>query len=175
MSRRKAPIAITLLTHAKELSKRSNTGRLVLEELGDQAEQICWDRNIPPQRLVAEIESGGVALIYPGTAEEEPGDLSGIRRFIVIDGTWHESRKIHQRSPYLQKARRISLKPSVKSRYNLRKNQKEHGLCTAECVIELLRSAGEHDTAKRLEERFLRYMRPQPGVALPDALGSDQL
>lgn len=175
MNCRTDTIAITLLTHAKELSKRSNTGRLVLEVLGEQAEQICWDRISPPQKLVDEIESGGVALIYPGTAEEKPGDLSGIRRFIIIDGTWHESRKIHQRSPYLQKARRISLKPSAKSRYNLRKNQKEHGLCTAECVVELLRRIGKHDVAEQLEERFLRYMRPQSGKVLPDALGSDQL
>lgn len=168
-------ITITLLTHFKEFPKRSNTGRLVLDLLGDRAEQVRWDRLNPPLRLVEQIEAGGVALVYPGTAEEEASDLAGISQFIVIDGTWHEARRIHQRSPYLQKARRVSLKPSAKSRYNLRKNQKEHGLCTAECVIEILRNTDNQELADQLEERFLAYMRPQSGMELPDALGSDQL
>lgn len=151
---------ITLLTHSKEIGKRSNTGRLVLEVLGEAAEQIRWDRLEPPEGLVREIEAGGVALVYPGLQDEARPDLSGIRRCILIDSTWHEARKIHQRSPYLQQARRISLQPAVPSRYNLRKNQKEAGLCTAECVIQLLRDLGNTEQAERLEQLFLANMRP---------------
>lgn len=152
---------ITLLTHFKEFEKRSNTGRLVVDVLGDAAEQIRWDRMNPPPRLLEEIEAGGVALIYPGAADENDGDLSGITRCILIDGTWHEARKIHQRSPYLQKIRRICLHTSEKSAYNLRKNQKEACLCTAECVIEVLRLAGRDAEADELYERFLAFIRPQ--------------
>ena len=156
---------ITLLTHFKEIDKRSNTGRLVLDVLGDAAEQVRWDRLNPPARLVEEIEAGGVALVYPGSADEDGnnGDLSDITRFILIDGTWHEARKIHQRSPYLRKVRRICLKPAGTSHYNLRKNQKDACLCTAECVIEILRSTGHIEQAERLQERFLAFIRP-PGA-----------
>jgi len=154
---------ITLLTHFKEFEKRSNTGRLVVDVLGSGAEQVRWDRMNPPARLLEEIEAGGVALVYPGAVEENGGDLSGITQFIIIDGTWHEARKIHQRSPYLQKIRRICLNTGEKSVYNLRKNQKESGLCTAECVIEVLRLSGEIAEAARLQERFLEFIRP-PGV-----------
>lgn len=152
----------TLLTHSKELEKPSNTGRLVVEILGSEAEQLRWDRLVPPAKLVAEIEAGGVALLYPGTADEEAGDLTGIEQIILIDSTWHEARRIHQRSPYLQKVRRICLKPAEKSRYNLRKNQKESGLCTAECVMEILRVTGNSLDAERLQERFLAHIKP-PG------------
>ncbi len=152
---------ITLLTHFKEFDKRSNTGRVVLDVLGDAAEQICWDRMNPPARLVEEIEAGGVALIYPGSMDVNGDDMSGIHKVILIDGTWHEARKIHQRSPYLQKARRISLDTGEKSVYNLRKNQKEFGLCTAECVVEVLRLSGNIAEADRLLERFLAFIRPQ--------------
>jgi len=151
---------ITLLTHFKEIDKPSNTGKLVLEVLGDAAEQIRWDRLNPPAGLVAEIEAGGVALVYPGTASEDNDDLADISRFILIDGTWHEARKIHQRSPYLQKARRVCLKPSGISQYNLRKNQKVACLCTAECVIDILRRKGEIEKAEQLQERFLAFIRP---------------
>ena len=150
----------TLLTHFKELDKRSNTGRLVVDVLGSAAEQVRWERTKPPAGLVAEIEAGGVALIYPGPADEAAGDLAGIKHVILIDGTWHEARRIHQRSPYLLKVRRVCLKPAEKSAYNLRKNQKESGLCTAECVIEILRSTGNSADAERLQERFKSFIRP---------------
>jgi len=150
----------TLLTHSKELEKPSNTGKLVVEILGSAAEQIRWDRLTPPEKLVAEIEAGGVALLYPGTTDEPAGDLTGIRHIILIDGTWHEARRIHQRSPYLQKVRRICLKPTEKSSYNLRKNQIESGLCTAECVMEILRNSGNSSDADRLRERFLTFIKP---------------
>jgi len=165
-----AMIKFTLLTHFKEFDKRSNTGRLVLEILGDVAEQARWDRLNPPAKLVEEIEAGGVALVYPGLSDENNDDLSDISQFILIDGTWHEARKIYQRSPYLQKARRVCLKPAGSSRYNLRRNQKEACLCTAECVIEILRSTGWVEHADRLQERFLAFIRP-PGAMRGAAMG----
>ena len=153
----------TLLTHFKEIGKRSNTGQVVLDVLGSAAEQVRWDRLNPPARLLGEIEAGGVALVYPGAADESDCDLSGIDQFIIIDGTWHEARKIHQRSPYLRQVRRVCLRPVAKSVYNLRKNQKESGLCTAECVIEILRSTGNIEQAEQLLERYLAFIRP-PGA-----------
>ncbi len=164
---------ITLLTHSREFDKRSNTGRLVLEIMGDAAEQVQWDRITPCAQLVAEIEAGGVALVYPGPSaagEGNDADLSDIRQFILIDGTWNEARRIHQRSPYLRKARRISLNPAGVSQYNLRKNQKEACLCTAECVVEILRSTGRIEQAERLRERFLAFIRP-PGAMRGGAVG----
>jgi DTW domain-containing protein YfiP len=161
---------ITLLTHFKEFAKRSNTGRVVVDVLGDTAEQVRWDRMNPPARLVEEIEAGGVALIYPGPSDETDGDLTEIHQVILIDGTWHEARKIHQRSPYLQNIRRISLNTGEKSVYNLRKNQKESGLCTAECVIEVLRRSGNIAVAELLQERFLAFIRP-PGAMRGAAQG----
>ncbi len=150
----------TLLTHSREFEKRSNTGRVAVDVLGSAAEQVRWDRVHPPVRLVEEIEAGGVALIYPGAVDERGDDLTGIRQIILIDGTWQEARKIHQRSPYLHKLRRVSLKTAEKSVYSLRKNQKEYGLCTAECVIEILRRTGDISQAERVQESFLTFIRP---------------
>ena len=154
-------VKITLLTHDKEFGKRSNTGRLVVDVLGDAAEQVRWDRTEPPAKLLAEIEAGGGALIYPGAADDTGRELAEFSHFIIIDGTWHEARKIHQRSPYLRKVTRFCLQPAGQSLYNLRKNQKKSGLCKAECVIEILRSTGNMEEADRLHECFLAYIRPQ--------------
>jgi DTW domain-containing protein YfiP len=159
-------LKFTLLTHFKELEKRSNTGRLVVDVLGSAAEQVRWDRMNPPVGLLEEIEAGGVALIYPGTEDEDSGELAGIQHYILIDSTWQEARKIHQRSPYLQKVRRISLKTGQKSEYRLRKNQKKAGLCTVECVIEILRNTGRVERAEQLHASFLAFMK-QSGAKPP--------
>ena len=150
----------TLLTHSKEIGKPSNTGRLALETLGADAEMICWDRLNPPAKLLEEIKSGGVALLYPGRSDEQESDLSSIKHIILIDATWHEARRIHQRSPYLHEIPRLVLKPEEKSIYNLRKNQKESGLCTAECIIEILRKSGDNHAADLLYSRLIRHIRP---------------
>lgn len=163
-------IKITLLTHDKEFGKRSNTGQLVVDVLGGAAEQVRWDRIEPPAKLLEEIEAGGVALIYPGAADDTGRTLAEFSHFIIIDGTWHEARKIHQRSPYLQKISRFCLQPAGQSLYNLRKNQKKSGLCTAECVIEVLRSTGNIAEAERLQESFLAFIRP-PGVMRGEVQG----
>lgn len=157
----------TLLTHFKEFEKRSNTGRVVLDILGSDAEQLRWDRMNPPARLLEEIETGEVALVYPGASGS---DLTGISRFVLIDGTWHEARKIYQRSPYLMKVRRIGLTPTGMSRYNLRKNQKEACLCTAECVIEILRGIGDDAMADRLEEGFLAFISQSGAKKVPSGV-----
>jgi DTW domain-containing protein YfiP len=150
----------TLLTSSKEILKPSNTGKLVKEVLKEGAEQICWNRLVPPAQLLKEIEVGGVALLYPGTVTESEGDLTGINQMILIDSTWHEARKIHQRSPYLHKVRRVSLSPNRNSQYTLRKNQRESCLCTAECVIEILQSLGRIDDAEKLHQRFIEFITP---------------
>jgi DTW domain-containing protein YfiP len=120
----------------------------------------------PPASLLEEIETGGVALVYPG-ASDGNSDLTGITRFILIDGTWHEARKIYQRSPYLIKTRRIGLTPTGISRYNLRKNQKNACLCTAECVIEILRGIGDDEVADRLEEGFMAFISQSGAKNIP--------
>jgi hypothetical protein len=55
--------------------------------------------------------------------------------------------------------RRLALRPVGTSRYNLRKNQKDACLCTAECVVEILRMAGHNDRADELEQRFLGFIK----------------
>jgi DTW domain-containing protein YfiP len=160
----------TLLTHSREFEKRSNTGQLVVDVLGRAVEQVRWDRVHPSVRLLDEIEAGGVALLYPGAADATGDDLTGIRQIILIDGTWQEARKIHQRSPYLHLLRRVCLKTAEKSVYSLRKNQKEFGLCTAECVIDILRSTGDISQAERLQESFLTFIRPQPPNHCPRSI-----
>lgn len=149
---------LTLLTHYREIGKRSNTGQLVLRCLGDAAEQVQWSRTVPPPKLLKDIAAGGVALVWPG-ADDHGQATASCGQFIVIDGTWLSARKIFQRSPYLHALPRVSLVPTAASLYNLRPNQKPGGLCTAECVVAVLQAVGRPDDAARLQAQFLAFIK----------------
>jgi DTW domain-containing protein YfiP len=152
----------TLLTHRKELGKRSATGPLVVEVLGDRARQLVWQRTVPSASLLAAIAAGRVALVWPGEGGVAADALGPIDELVLPDGTWLTARKIHQKSPYLHHLPRVSLRPQAPSRYTLRPNQKAGGLCTAETVIALLRDLGDVDTAERLQQRFEAFLPPPP-------------
>lgn len=147
---------IILLTHQRELNRKTNTGALALRHCGDIVERLLWARRSPAASLVQAIERGEVALVYPSAeaADAQPEDFA---QLILIDATWQEARKIYNHSPYLQAAPKITLTPNHRSGYRLRRNQRDGCLCTAECVIEILRRHGEKSAADRLQLAFKQF------------------
>ena len=76
---------------------------------------------------------------------------------VIIDGTWQQSRKIFNKSPYLKKMPMASLGAKHSSKYILRRNQVEGGLCTIECVMEVLKLIGYIDLAASLDIEFSKF------------------
>lgn len=152
---------IYLLTHPRELPKATNTGQLVLAELGDRAERIIWSRVEPDAGLLREIESQRAALVYPGeeavTAEQLQTEFPTVTSLILLDGTWQEARKMYNKSAYLHDLPRVSFVLTEKSRYQLRRNQKAEGLCTAESVAHLLEGLRLTETADGLNTRLAEF------------------
>ncbi len=142
-----------LLTHARELEKASNTGRLVLEALPGRARCVPWSRREPDSALLKRLAEGGIALLYPGGEEPCRQEITVYAGFVLLDGTWQEARKMYNQSPYLHALPRVNLSAKRVSAYHLRRNQQPGGLCTAECVLELLERRGCSLAAERLERR----------------------
>ena len=95
-------------------------------------------------------------LLYPGE-NEKSAKIEDYENIIIIDSTWQESRKILNKSSYLKNAPRANLKVSVDSAYQLRRNQVPGGLCTIECVIEVLKIKGDNRLALKLENKFVQF------------------
>jgi len=148
---------IILLTHSREVSKKTNTGQLVQSLIPD-TQIIIWQRTQPDENLIALITTEKTALIYPVKDCESSANMNDFENFILIDSTWQEARKIVNRSPYLQDLPRIQLSAKNSSRYKLRRNQLEGGLCTAECVVELLREKKCFDVANQLDVSFEKFI-----------------
>ncbi|SIS74608.1 DTW domain-containing protein [Neptunomonas antarctica] len=165
---------IILLTHERELDKKTNTGRLVEVIDGLHVTRIIWKRTEPDPALLAWIGQGGVGLLYPDPAELAGGPNppltdsffsapASLNHFILIDSTWQEARKIYNRSPYLQSLPRVLLESAPPSLFTLRRNQIEGGLCTAESVVTLLRLKHQNSLANQLETDFHAFVGHVPG------------
>ncbi len=154
------PTNIILLTHEREQQRPTNTGRCVLSTLPERSQLISWQRKEPDEALLALIKTNKVGLVYP--AQENESTVSTINandcdHWLLLDATWQEARKMFNRSNYLKTIPRIHIKPSAPSRYRLRRNQKQEGLCTAECVIELLKLDGDPAAARSVDARFNEF------------------
>ncbi len=143
---------IFLLTHERELLRGSNTGALAASLAPEIVERIIWARNSPDPSLLDAIHSENVVLLYPADDAAEP--IESFENIILLDATWQEARKMFNKSPYLKNLPKAQFKTQTISRYKLRRNQPDGGLCTAECVIEILRSKNHTNTAQRLEAEF---------------------
>jgi DTW domain-containing protein YfiP len=84
---------------------------------------------------------------------------------VILDATWQQAKKMYRQSSYLQKADKIALDQAPVSRFQRRRNQRDGGLCTAECVIELLKSA-EDELHTKLEYSFSSFNGLAAGRAL---------
>ena len=157
---------IILLTHQRELDRKSNTGQLVIDVLGFAASRIIWDRVNPDGALLSLIQQAKVGLLFPELEASEKGEggqprqvcigennkaaLAEFEHLVIIDATWQEARKIYNRSAYLHSLTKVNLSHSIKSSFRLRRNQIDGGLCTAECVGLLLAYAGQAALADEL-------------------------
>lgn len=147
---------IFLLTHERELLRTSNTGVLAQSAAPEIVERVIWVRNTPNPLLLDAINNTNTVLLYPiDNAEAAP--IDSFENIIVLDATWQEARKMFNHSPYLRGIPKAHIKPRQASQYQLRRNQPKGGLCTAECVIELLVAKNQIDIAERLTAAFMVF------------------
>lgn len=154
-----------LLTHERELARVTNTGQLVLEcpnscrEL--QVSRILWQRKAPDATLLELAAKNRLWLLYPASGQVP--SLSADtplcweqHHLVLLDATWQESQKMLRQSPYLQRIPRLSLAAGP-SAYQLRRNQQQGALCTAEVVMQLLERAGQKEISADLAQRFAEF------------------
>lgn len=147
---------IYLLTHERELLRPSNTGALATRVAPELVERIVWARNTPDASLLEAINNNNTLLLYP-VDEAEAVAVDCYENIIVLDATWQEARKMFNKSPYLKNLPKAQFKTQAVSQYQLRRNQPEGGLCTAECVMEILRAKNHTNIAERLEAEFAAF------------------
>ena len=156
---------IFLLTHARELHRATNTGSLAIENTNNMVERILWERVNPNEELTRLIENNEAVLLYSKSelspdsprVETSAVKIEAYENIIIIDSTWQESKKIFNQSVYLKNAPQYTFKTAKDSLYKLRANQPKGGLCTIECIIEVLKLKGQNKMAAELSLKFEQF------------------
>ena len=147
---------IFLLTHERELQRVTNTGALAIDDSNEIVERIVWDRVNPNKGLMELIKNNEALLLY-SKGESSSAIIQAYENIVIIDSTWQESQKIFNQSSYLKTAPQFTLNTPNDSLYKLRANQPKGGLCTIECIIEVLRTKGENKIASELALKFEQF------------------
>ncbi|MEG0295118.1 MAG: tRNA-uridine aminocarboxypropyltransferase [Clostridium sp.] len=152
---------IWILSSQKELTRASNTARILKLVNGYSTEIFTWERTNQPVDLIKKINSNeyDVYLLFPVNDENRSREVKFVKSkktpaFIIIDGTWNEAKKIFRKSPYLNEVPMLTLKPENNSSFILRRGIEEGSLCTIETAIEVLKMNGEKREANDINSTF---------------------
>lgn len=138
------------------MGRATNTGSIAIKHSNNIVERILWERVNPNKDILKLIDNNEALLLY-SKGDIAPCKLDDYENIIIIDSTWQESQKIYNKSPYLKTIPHATLKTTHGSKYKLRRNQPEGGLCTIECIIEALKIKGQHQLASKLEAEFTQF------------------
>jgi len=134
----------SIIIYKKEIFLPSNTAHLALKTLSNSQ---SFERGHRDQLLHKEFldeENYQPLFLYPSDDAVEL-DSTLISKFtkpinlIVPDGTWRQAQKVHQREPLLTHIPKIKLTLNEKTKYTLRRQKLENGLCTFEAISYALR------------------------------------
>ncbi|MGH7789054.1 MAG: tRNA-uridine aminocarboxypropyltransferase [Candidatus Binatia bacterium] len=82
------------------------------------------------------------ALLYPGPGAVELSTLAPDERprhLVLIDATWFKAKKIYAAHDWLRALPHLQLRPSVPSRYRIRREPQPHFVATLEAIVDALR------------------------------------
>lgn len=124
---------VVVVSHYVELQKSTNTARLAAIALSSCEVR---GRGSPEARAPMPWPRGRRIVLFPGHGARPltPEDASDDLVLLVPDGTWTQAARIARRESSMQSAERVALPGERTSRYALRRNEREGGLCTIEAI-----------------------------------------
>jgi DTW domain-containing protein YfiP len=145
-----------------ESLKPSNTGWLVADVVASTF-AFGWARTETDPALLALLADPHWQpyVVFPGEYAAPARVVHAVQEasvasakcplFILLDGTWAEARKMFRKSPYLDRFPVLSLSPSQRSHYQLRRSRRDDHFCTSEVAALCLELVGEAQAAETLD------------------------
>ncbi|QXP37457.1 DTW domain-containing protein [Shewanella algae] len=105
--------------------------------------------NESPNLSQSPNQSPAQGATLPQDAAQEAAQKAALKlgkplnSLVILDATWQEAGKMYRQSPYLQSLARVELQTEQDSAFRLRRNQRQGGLCTLECIAAVWQDLGE--------------------------------
>jgi len=151
---------VVLVTHVREMSKPTNTGRLALACIAGARLIERGRRDAALTAIPCDPDSQPL-LLYPGPdaiplGEWKAAQGSNAKRvtLVVPDGTWRQTKRVRYRIPGLSQVPCVSLPAGLPSFYRLRHAADSQRLGTLEAIAHALRILDESEIADRLMHVF---------------------
>lgn len=153
--------SVTIVMHKREYFLTSNTAHIIPLVLHN-GKTVLKEREsgiLSEQDLF--LPDREIYMLYPdekAVAIEELNPKSPIQ-LIVPDGTWVQARKMGRREPLLKNLPTVSITPTEKSRYFLRKQGREHGVCTYEAVAYAMKHLEGEELYQKMMNQFEKVLK----------------
>jgi DTW domain-containing protein YfiP len=139
-------VRFVIVQHMVERLRTSNTGRLAALALPNAELLEYGDREpLDESRLAGE----GTWLLYPASSGA-PDLARPPRRLIVLDGTWHQSRKMFARLSVLRGMPCLALAPTHPELLRLRRPPRQDGMSTLEAIAAAVALLEGEEKARQL-------------------------
>ena len=130
---------VSLLIHAKELKRTTNTGRLATLALTNSALFVrgLRDQDLDAKAL-ADTTDYEPVLFFPSDDAVELSPSMRPLHLIVPDGNWRQASKVHTRYPEFANLRRVKISAVNTATHFLRKETTPEGMATLQAIAEAL-------------------------------------
>ncbi len=135
---------VSIIIYKKEMTLPSNTAHLALKSLSNTQYFERGHKDTQIEESFIDHESYQPLFLYPSDDAKEltPKFLESFNKpinLIVPDGTWRQAKKVYRREKLLDSIPQVKLSLSEKTKYLLRRQKSEFGLCTFEAIAYALR------------------------------------
>ena len=133
------PTRLTLIIHAKELKRTTNTGRLALAALSNSEMHVRGRIGEPLDLSIILQEVYQPILFYPADDALELNDelvasFAKPVQLLVPDGSWRQAGKIHYRHRELRHVPRVKISKANTTTEHLRAEHRPEGMATLEAI-----------------------------------------
>jgi DTW domain-containing protein YfiP len=154
---------VTLVVHAKELKRTTNTGRLALKALTNSEMRIrgadhtaldLSDLITPAYRTFLFYPSDDATELNEELVNQSPLPI----QLIVPDGNWRQASKVHYRHHELKDIVRVKISSPNLAATHMRAETTEAGMATLEAIASALRIIEGDDVGNTLMEFYQRKL-----------------
>ncbi|MBY0515425.1 MAG: DTW domain-containing protein [Bacteriovoracaceae bacterium] len=150
---------VTLVVHAKELKRTTNTGRLAMKILTHSEMRIRGEGRESLDLSDLLIPEFRTLLFYPSSdAVELNRELVAVSplpiQLIVPDGNWRQASKVHTRHPELKNVQRVQITTPNPNPHHMRVETTEAGMATLEAIAAALGIIEGEEVRKQLMDFY---------------------
>ena len=153
---------LTLVIHAKELKRTTNTGRLAARALVHSEILV---RGLEPLDLASSLKAGYRPLLFFPTEDareltpELVAETSLPIQLIVPDGNWRQAAKVPIRHPEISHVERVIISEPNTASQHLRQEHRPEGMSTLQAIAQALRITEGEAAYQALETLYQAKLR----------------